>query len=136
MYRTECYCAKLKRGAAAVSKYYDRQMADSGITISQYGILRNVSRAKEGTIQELADLSKQDKSTMARMVKPLMARGLIYDAKPAGARNSRILLTPQGKQTLARATACWQRAQQQVEVALGKERIVQMEAVLKALEAL
>ena len=32
MCRTECYCAKLKRGAAAVSKYYDRQMADSGIS--------------------------------------------------------------------------------------------------------
>ena len=131
------YCAKLKRGAAAVSKYYDRQMADSGITISQYGDLRNVSRGpKRAPSRELADLSEQDKSTMARMVKPLMAR-----ADPRKNlqkhRNKPHPLDARRESGAARATACWQRSAAAGGGGAGeKERIVQMEAMLKALEAL
>lgn len=130
----ECYCTKLKKATSTISNYYDKVMVDSGVTVSQYFILLNVSKLKEGTIRELADIAKQDRSTLARTVKPLITKGLIYDAKEIGTRNSNLLLTKKGKETLKYASTLWEEAQAHIEKVLGEKNITNLENLLDTLE--
>lgn len=133
---TSCFCLKMRRASADITNYYDRVLEPSGVTVGQYSILLNTSKAEKGTVKELADMAELDRSTLARNIKPLIGRKLIYDAKEDGARNSRLLLTEAGKRTLLQAQSLWEEAQNKMREHLGEEGMAELEKVLKTLEAL
>lgn len=133
---TSCYCLKMRRASCDITKFYDEWLKPSGVTVSQYSLLLNVSKAEIGTLKELADMAELERSTLARNIKPLLKKNLIYDAKPNGARNSRLILTQEGVKVLKYASELWENAQKQIQKALGQTSILELEKVLKALEAL
>lgn len=133
---TACYCLKMRRATNDVTRFYDHILEPSGVTISQFSILLNVSRAEKGSIQELADMAELDRSTLARNIRPLINRSLIVDAKLPGARDSKLKLTDDGTKTLEHAKVLWEEAQQQVKSKLSQSGIEELEQLLKALEAL
>jgi DNA-binding MarR family transcriptional regulator len=92
--------------------------------------------AEQGTLKELADMAELDRSTLARNIKPLMKKNLVYDAKADGARNSKLALTQEGIKKLEHAKQLWNHAQQQVQEKLGQTNISELEKVLKTLETL
>lgn len=133
---TSCYCLKIRRATNDVTRFYDHVLKPSGITVSQYSILLNISRAEKGSIKELADMAELDRSTLARNIKPLINRNLIIDAKLPGTRDSKLKLTDEGIRTLEKSKMLWEEAQHQVEKKLGLNEIEELEQLLKALEAL
>lgn len=133
---TSCFCLKMRRANADVTGFYDHALEESGVTIQQYSLLLNISKAQNGTLRELADMAELDRSTLARNVKPLLSKKLVYDAKEDGARNSKLMLTAEGEQTLQLAAKLWKEAQQKVRQLLGETGIEELEKVLKAFEAL
>lgn len=133
---TSCYCLKMRRVNADVTGFYDRTLNESGVTIQQYSLLLNISKAEHGTLKELADMAELDSSTLARNIKPLFSKNLVYDAKVEGARNSKLTLTDEGKKTLVHAQKLWEDAQKKVTSVLGETGIAELEKVLKTLEAL
>lgn len=135
-YINPCYCLKLRRASNEITNFYDRILAESGVTISQYSILLNLSHAERGSISELAELSDRDRSTIARNIKPLLRAGLIFDDKDPCARDSRLKLTEKGQSVLYEASILWDKAQKEVNTALGEDGIKTLERLLETLEKL
>ena len=50
---TECACFDLRRATRAISRMYDDFMRDAGLNITQYSLLRVISREKELSISTL-----------------------------------------------------------------------------------
>jgi DNA-binding MarR family transcriptional regulator len=130
---TVCFCLKTRRLASAVTRFYDRQLQASGVTIGQFSILLNIAGAERCSVTELADLIELDKSTLVRNLKPMFAQGLVVDVKEPGARNRELLLTEEGRKTLETAKLSWSEAQQIIGEKLGVAGREALEMVIGAL---
>ena len=131
-----CYCLKIRRASAVVTKFYDDQLGACGITARQYSLLSKISGAEHCSVRELSDVAELDRSTLARSLKPLYLQKLIVDVKRPGARNSQLELTQAGRQTLARANHVWVKAQTDVRQKLGENGISWLDQMLDLLESL
>ena len=133
---TSCYCLKIRRASALVTKFYDGMLGPCGVTVRQYSLLLNISQAEYCSVKELADLTELDRSTLARSLKPLYHHRLVIDAKEPGTRNSRLVLTKIGKETVECANRLWLEAQKDVELKLEEDGLHSLEKLLGLLEAL
>lgn len=133
---TSCYCLKLRRATSDVTRFYDKILSECDITVSQYGLLLNISKAEKGSLRELADMAELDRSTLARNIKPLIKKEFVYDAKAEGTRDSSYQLTNSGKNVLGKAKGLWEQAQKKVETILGNNGVQELEKMLRALEEL
>lgn len=133
---TSCFCLKLRRAAASITSYYDHALEPSGITVSQFSLLLNISKAERGSLAELADMAELDRSTLARNIKPLIIKKLVLDTKADRARDSRFILTEAGIKTLAQAQRSWEAAQSSIAERLGADGVTGLEKVLETLETL
>lgn len=131
-----CHCINLRRANEAVTRYYDRHLAPCGLTVSQYSLLRNLARCEPASVSELAARVALDRTTLTRSLRPLAAAGYIEDSSPAGTRNRQLRLTPFGKKRLAKGVPLWERAQQGVEQALGRDNVSALSGILDILEGL
>lgn len=131
-----CYCLRARRASAAVTKFYDNILKPCGVTVSQYSLLLNISKAEYCSVKELADMAELDRSTLARNLKPLYQQGLVINTKEPGTRNSRLELTKAGKETVECAKQLWAEAQAAVKLKLGEGGLHALEQALDLLEAL
>jgi DNA-binding MarR family transcriptional regulator len=132
-----CYCLKIRKASAAVTKLYDNILEPCGVTVRQYSLLFNISyRSNHCSVKELADMAELDRSTLARSLKPLFLQGLIVDTSRPGTRNSQLELTEAGKETLERAKILWSNAQLALMQKFGDEGLAALEKVLRLLEVL
>lgn len=128
----QCTCFRLRRASRQASQLYDHELAAIGLSLNEYSILR---RAQTGTrtLGELADAAGMDRSTLNRNLKPLLAGGLLRDARGEDARQRLIKLTPKGERTIAKATPLWQRAQAQMAALYGAAPMQHLNEALDAL---
>ena len=52
-----CICGRLRRTARALTRRYDEALAPAGMTVTQFSILRTLSRLEQPTLAELANAS-------------------------------------------------------------------------------
>ncbi len=131
-----CNCLKLRRASQAITKVYDKYLESSGIKISQYLILKTISRTQPVNVSDLAANVRLDRTTLVRSLKPLEQRELISDIAKEGTRNRQLVLSEYGKETLAKATALWMEAQDYIEQYLGKEDLSELNLLLRKTEEL
>lgn len=131
-----CYCMKIRRASAVITKFYDAILGECGITARQYSLLFKVKAAEGCSVRELADAAELERSTLARNLKPLYQRGLIVDVKQPGTRKSRLKLTPAGEERLEFANLLWEKAQNDVLQKLGEDGISGLDKLLGLLETL
>jgi DNA-binding MarR family transcriptional regulator len=115
-----CHVTALRRAARRVSLLYDTVIAPCGLKSSQMGILIHVGRAERPTMGELAASLVLDRSALAENLKPLARKGLVrVHVCATDKRIRRVILTDEGRATLAQCTALWTAAQAQFEDAFG-----------------
>ena len=131
-----CYCMKLRRASAVITKFYNDRLRVCDITARQFSLLHKINEQKHCSVKELSDMAELDRSTLARSLKPLYQQNLVVDVKPRDARNSRLELTPSGEDTLVRATTLWTKAQTDVLEKLGEDGIERLDQILGLLETL
>lgn len=118
LYHSECYCTNLRRGAGAVTEFYDRFLADVGLSAGQYYLLINLSRLGVANVAQWARHVGLERSTLVRNIQLLVQQGWIGEGGPG--RGHRYTLTLEGQAVLERAIPCWQAAQQALEEVLGE----------------
>lgn len=133
---SDCHCISLRRAANAVTDYYDRAMAVSGISVSQYSLLSSIKKIEPCSVAELSRQVRLERTTLVRNLKNLYAAGWVKDAACPGSRKSRIYLTESGQKKQRQAKACWQQAQEQMERCLGEEKMTRLTQYLLQLEKL
>ncbi len=130
----ECNGAALRRAARAVGQLYDQHLAQAGLRGGQFSILGGLARKGPLTVTGLAGLAGMDRTTLNRVLKPLMRDGLVVSGPSESDRRSTVLsLTDAGRQKLAEARVHWEAAQAAFEVNYGVEEARTLRAMLTAL---
>lgn len=124
-YKSICYCTNLRRSANSISTFYDAQIKETGITISQYYLLINLSRLGNANISHWAEYVGLDRSTMIRNIKILQENELIVQTEGNG---KTFMLSEKGNEAIIKAQPVWQELQKKIEAFLGKE---DAEAILR-----
>ncbi len=118
LYKSECYCTNLRRCANIISDFYDGELKETGITISQYYLLINLKRLENANITHWAEYVGLDRSTMVRNIKLLESRGFIERTEGHG---KTFALSEVGEMTLNAAIPIWEKAQKKMELFWGEE---------------
>lgn len=114
-----CACTALRKASRAVSRVYDEALTGAGMTTPQFAILRNLARLGAVPLSRLADLLVMDRTSLYRMIVPMVRHGwLRIDAAPRG-RSKAAILTPDGETAMIAATPLWERAQARIVETLG-----------------
>lgn len=126
-----CVCGRLRRTSRALTRRYDEALAPAGLTVTQFSILRTLSRLDRPSLAELAETTAHEKSALWRTVQPLIRAGWI--AADTEQRAQRLFVTPSGREKLADALPLWREAQARVSETLG-DREAALIALLKEIE--
>ena len=115
-----CFSARLRRAARLAGRIYDEALADTGITVAQYALLRSIERLPDDAgITELAEATTLDPSTLGRNLKVLGRMGLVR-SRPGADRRTRLpALSEDGAALLARARPRWKAAQDRLDARIG-----------------
>lgn len=131
-----CLCIRLRRAANAVTAMYDRELRDSGLSLTQYSLLKNLERLSGSSVSELSKEVFLDRSTLARNLSLLSKRGLIVNAAPAHLRNSEWRLTESGAEAIRQSTPAWAGAQKAACAAVGVSDLQAFFSTLRTLQDL
>jgi DNA-binding MarR family transcriptional regulator len=125
-----CACSQLRRTARVASAVYDRFLAPTGLTVTQYAILVNIGRADQIRRTDLANLLGMERTTLTRNLRPLECKKLIKTVAGEDRRERRIQLTTAGLKRLAESHPLWEDAQRYVIGELGEEGVARLRAAL------
>jgi len=93
------------------------------LTEIQYRVLAHVAQHAPITLSHLARLVNRDCAQISRMVKTLIARGLVRNGRPPGKQAMAIELTDTGRETRARMARIGQDWEAAVENLLSTDQI-------------
>ncbi|HTZ72034.1 MAG TPA: MarR family transcriptional regulator [Acetobacteraceae bacterium] len=129
-----CNNAALRQATRRLGQLYDDIMAPSGLRATQHGMLYQIDTLNNATLRELAASLAMDLSALGHTLKPLQEAGLVaLTPDEADRRAKRVTLTEAGQEKLAQTTQLWRTAQTRFESAFGKQRAVELRAVMSHL---
>jgi DNA-binding MarR family transcriptional regulator len=127
-------CFAIRQAARYVSQLYDRHMAQVGLTITQFSILRRIKRAAPMTMKQLADEMVMERTTLVRALQPLQRDGLLLSrSAEAKSRELALNLTEAGEAKLVAAQLRWRAAQEEFERRFGAHRAASLRHELFAM---
>lgn len=122
-----CLCALIRKTGRVVTRNYDRFLKASGLKVTQFSMMANISKKPAITVTELAELMVMDQTTVSRNLRVLEQSGFIrFEEETTDHRIRRIHLTQFGSSKMKEAIPLWEKAQQETEQILGRETIVKM----------
>jgi DNA-binding MarR family transcriptional regulator len=131
-----CTCLRMRRAARRLTQIYDRILEPSGLTVTQFGLLANLSAAASGrsdvsSIGTIAERIGMDPTTLNRNLKPLKQRGLVRDlSDPSDGRVRIVQITEKGQRELSKAFSLWRQAHAKLEEALGRKTRVALNEIV------
>jgi DNA-binding MarR family transcriptional regulator len=72
-----CAGCNLRLAARRVTQFLDREMADAGLTVAQFGLMARIASASDDTLGALALRTGLDQSTLSRNLRALEGQGLV-----------------------------------------------------------
>lgn len=118
----ESACLAVRQASRAVTQFYNRMMAPSGLNVSQFICLQAIDRGHEIAQCDLARSHTLSVETLSRRLSSLKTRGLVT-VRLGNTRRERIYrLTPEGKLLLAKAEPFWISAQSRLWATLGEHK--------------
>jgi len=119
-----CLCAVIRKSGRILTRRYDEYLKPSGLKITQFSMLVNISRNPAITVSELAKLLVMDQTTTSRNLQVLEKSGYIrLEPGAADQRIKRIQITEKGMSKMNEAKPLWEKAQMDMERVLGKASI-------------
>lgn len=116
-----CVCATFRKASRALTLLYDSYLRPAGLRVTQYSLLRNVLAREPVSVNRLAKATVTDRTTLTRNLRVLQQGGLIRIREGEDRRSREITVTPRGREAVAKATPCWERAQAHVVERVGAE---------------
>ncbi|MBQ4649793.1 MAG: winged helix-turn-helix transcriptional regulator [Firmicutes bacterium] len=135
-FQNSCLCINMRHITNVITKLYDKYLEPSGLTVSQYSLLRHIQRYQPCSIETLASSMFIDRTTISRTLKPLAPKGLFEDISPENSRCHMYQLTEKGEQFVTEARKLWLQAQSKIETTLGPENTDALVALLSELSVL
>lgn len=127
-----CACNALRKASRAVTRFYDDALVDTGLSLPQFAILRNIERREPLPLMDLAQILVMDRTTLYRAIKPLEREGWLALEHGHG-RAKIVRLTDKGHEAVANSTDAWLAAQRRLMESFGRDRWTATEAALRDL---
>jgi DNA-binding MarR family transcriptional regulator len=131
-----CICATLRKATRTLTLLYDGYLRPAGLRVTQYSLLKNVLAREPVSVNHLAQATVTDRTTLTRNLRVLQEGGLIQIREGQDRRAREVMVSPRGRQALAKADPRWERAQAHVLAHLGEKHWKVLEAELRAMIAL
>ena len=118
---TPCVCATFRKATRTLTLLYDEYLRPAGLRGTQYSLLKNVLAREPVRVNQLAEATATDRTTLTRNLRVLLQGGLIRIREGEDRRSREVTVTPRGRVAVAKATPCWERAQARVVGQMGVE---------------
>src|ERR1043165_4215795 len=125
-----CLCAKTRKAARTITRFYDRHFTGTRLEPGQFTILVGVRLTEPVPTAKLAEHLGLDRTTFTRNLGVLQRDGLVTVQHGEDARQRLISLTAEGRRRLKAGIPRWEQAQQAAISALGKENFNNLSAAL------
>ena len=117
-----CLCLHLRKASRAVTQLYDETLRSTGIRSTQLPVLATLGLTDSMTMTRLAEELVMDRTSLARLLNPLVRGGLV-EIEPGDDRRTReVALTTRGRARAAKALPLWAEAQAEAIKHLGAGR--------------
>jgi DNA-binding MarR family transcriptional regulator len=123
------HCAGWNSRIAArrITAFFEREMASTGLSVSQFGLMAAIAAASDDTLGALASKTGLDQSTLSRNLRTLEGEGLIEIAMVETDLRRRVVwLTETGAKRLAAAMPLWRAAQAKLSEILSPDAVRQI----------
>ena len=125
-----CTGARLRRLTRRVTAFYEHHMRESGLKLSQYSLLAQLSDIPQ-SLTALADRMEIDRTTLTRSLQPLLDQDLVGESCGVDARQRLFFLTVDGARARAGARKQWRQAQLALEQHLGRDFVANLHTQLE-----
>lgn len=115
-----CVCQNLRRTSRAITQFYDRLLAPSGINSTQLALLRTISIRNSSTISEISREMYMDRTTLTRSLELLKRQDFIRIESSSDKRKRIVTITSKGKAKMDKAFPLWEKAQSIIMEKFGK----------------
>ncbi len=106
-----CAGANSRLAARRITQFFDREMAESGLTLAKLGLMAQIAAASDDTLGALAARMGLEQSTLSRNLQTLESEGLVEIANVEGDLRRRMAwLTDAGAARLEAAIPMWRKA--------------------------
>jgi DNA-binding MarR family transcriptional regulator len=106
-----CAGMNIRLAARRICRFLEAQMADTGLSIAQFGLMTHIAAAGDDTIGVLAERAGLDQSTLSRNLRALEQAGLVeIAAVEQDLRRRAVWLTEAGARRLEAALPAWRHA--------------------------
>lgn len=107
-----CPGVNARLAARRISQFLDRELAETGLTGAQLGLMAQIATIPDDSLGALARRTGLEQSTLSRNLRTLEGEGLVEIATVhADLRRRAVWLTETGARRLEAALPVWQRAQ-------------------------
>jgi len=107
----QCAGWNSRLAARRITQFLDRELAGSGLTVAQLGLMAQIAAAADDTLGALARRTGLEQSTLSRNLRTLEDAGLIEIAMvEADLRRRAVWLTEAGARRLEAAIPVWRAA--------------------------
>jgi len=125
-----CTGARLRRLTRRVTVFYEHYMRSSGLKLSQYSLLVQLSEVPQ-SLGALAQRMEIDRTTLTRSLQPLLEQGLIRESSGADARQRLFVLSAEGARVRTMSRKQWRQAQLALEANLGRDFVANLHTQLE-----
>ena len=123
------HCAGWNSRIAArrITAFLEREIAPSGLSVAQLGLMAAIAAASDDTLGALALHTGLDQSTLSRNLRTLEGEGLVEIATVESDLRRRVVwLTETGAKRLAAAMPLWRAAQAKLSETLSLDAVRQI----------
>lgn len=128
-----CYCSLLRKASRRLSARYDEALAQLGINISQFSLLRNIAREQPISLTDLGVIMELDRSTIGRNTKVLERMGLVTSVVGKDQREALLSLSARGAGLLEEAMPIWENVQFELDDRVGEKAGPHLKRLLEIL---
>jgi DNA-binding MarR family transcriptional regulator len=121
-----CLCQKARNAARAITRFYDRHFAGTGLEPTQFNLLVAIRLSGPVAMARLANYLGLERTTLTRNLGPLQRAGWVENKTGNDARQRLLALTKTGHVELQKAMSHWKQAQKAAVAALGKKDFAQL----------
>jgi DNA-binding MarR family transcriptional regulator len=123
-----CACQNLRRLTRITTRIYDQELKESGLEITQFGLLTALTKTGEINQKRLSAGFAMDSTTLTRTLAPLLKKGWVQVKRGKDRRERLFTLTRAGERQLVEAQPYWEMAEQRLRRELGDAGWKQMKA--------
>lgn len=130
----QCNCFTLRKAARQISRFYDAQLAPTGLRITQFLTLAALNELGSAAVNALAERLDIERTAMGKMAGFLEKDGLVtIRPSPTDGRSRVIELTKDGRRLHEKAAPLWREAQRQFQQLNGAGRVAALRQGLGAM---